>query len=105
MNKVTPPHSHEAYSLTRGYRQALYVRAAVMQSVVAECSLHKEQTKSSFQKVTSKLWPNAGLACCLSLYGSQPKNNFYIFKWLGNKSKEQYFMTHEYCMKFRLRCS
>lgn len=43
---------------------------------------------------TTSCGPN--LACCLLFWmAPQSKNSFYIFKWLKNKSREEYFVTSE----------
>lgn len=38
----------------------------------------------------------------LSLDDRLAKSGFYIFKWMEKKSKEEYFVTHESYMKFKL---
>lgn len=39
------------------------------------------------------------------LHDSQAKGSFYVFKWLGKKSKEKYYlMTHGNYTKFKLQC-
>lgn len=41
---------------------------------------------------------------CLFLNGSRIKSGFYIFKWLKEKSIEEYFITGVSYMKFKVQC-